>query len=116
MKNLIIILLFAVSFSGSYANTGDNKKEAYTSAEEDFISVCVEKEAICFSNDKTGCCVPEVIIIDQHDEIFSKGDKNNEIIKKFMIISDFLTEVQGTAYFRMNTMNPVVEMAEIAQK
>ena len=116
MKNLLTIFLLAAMFSGSYANTQDRMKDSCTSAEEDFISVCIEKEAIYISNEITRCCIPEVIIIDQNDEIFSKGDRDNEIIKNFMIISDFLTEVQGTAYYRMNTMNTVFELAGITKK
>jgi hypothetical protein len=116
MKNLFIIILFAALFSPSYANTQDRMKDPGTSAEEDFISACTEKEAICFANSISGCCVPEVIIIDEHDEIFSKGERENEVIKRFILISDYLTEVQGTEYYRMNTLNPAVEMTGVAQK
>ncbi len=116
MKNLLIILLTAVTIGVAYANTTDKMKDTCTSAEEDFISACIEKETACFSNNKTGCCVPEVIIIDQHDEIFSKGDRDNNVIKRFMLISDFLTEVQGTVYYRMNTMIADTQKAQLAQK
>lgn len=116
MKNLFIILLFAAMFSPSHANTQDRMKDPCTSAEEDFITACAEKESIYFTNSISGCCDPEVIIIDQHNEIFSKGERDNEVIKRFILISDFLTEVQGTEYYRMNTLNPIFEMTGIAQK
>lgn len=116
MKNLFIIFLFAALFSSSYANTQDRMKDPCTSAEEDFISACVENETSCFANNIEGCCVPEVIIIDQHDEIFSKGERDNEVIKSFIVLSDFLTEVQGTEYYKMNIPNPAHEMSGIAQK
>lgn len=116
MKNLFIILLFAAWFSPSYANTQDRMKDPCTSAEEDFISACMEKETICFANSIAGCCVPEVIIIDEHDKIFSKGERENEVIKRFILISDYLTEVQGTEYYRMNAFNPEVELTGVVQK
>jgi hypothetical protein len=116
MKNLFIILLFAAVFSGTYAKTQDRMKDSCTSAEEDFIVACMEKEASSFADIMKDCSVPEVIIIDQHDKIFSQGNKDNEVIKKFIIVSDFLTEVQGTKYYKMNAMNPVIEWTGIAGK
>lgn len=116
MKNLFIIILTAATISVAYSKTTDKTSESYTSAEQDFISACIEKETTCFSDEKTGCCIPEVIVIDQNDQIFSKGDKNNEVIKRFILISDFLTEVQGTDYYRINTMTPAIKMTEIVQK
>jgi hypothetical protein len=118
MKKLIIIIFAAASFSFSYADTNDRNKnqEKYTAAEQDFIQACIEKKADCFTKAKEGCCFPEVVIIDQNDRIFAKGDLDNPVIKNFIIVSDFLTGVLGTEYYRMSMITPTFGVTPIASR
>ncbi|MBR9997998.1 MAG: hypothetical protein KFF73_03460 [Cyclobacteriaceae bacterium] len=102
MKNLILTILTAATVSTSCAFTIDRNKGSYTAAEEDFITACTEKNKDCYSIGEKECSIPEIIIVEENGCIFAKGNRNNEIIKNFMMVADFLTDVQGTAYFQMN--------------
>jgi len=118
MKKLLIILLTTASFSLSLANTNDRQKddENFTAAEEDFIVACVEKEIECFAKENATCCIPEVVIIDQNDQILAKGDRDNPIIKNFIVVSDYLTKAQSTDYFRMNIITPSFGINHLASR
>jgi len=108
MKNLLFLIILTTATSISLADPadkGENNKQL-TTAEEEFVIQCKAEYTDCFATDKEKCCFPEVIIIDQNDQIFARGERKNEIIKKFVLDSDYLTEIQGTEYFRLNIITP----------
>jgi hypothetical protein len=103
MRTLILTTVTAVLVTTSCAFTTDQNGGSYTAAEEDFISACKERGLDSFSGNENESFYPEVIIVDQKGHIYAIGNHKNEIINKFIAVSDFLTEVQDTAYFLMNT-------------
>ena len=111
MRNLILTVLAAVLISTSCAFTSDRNRGSYSAAEEDFVTACREKNPDSNADVENECCFPEVIIVNQDGNVFVSGDHNNEIIQKFVTVSDYLTDVQGTAYFLMDTQNNTETMA-----
>ena len=106
----------AATISTSCAFSTDGNRGSYTAAEEDFISACLENNTDLFAGIEKECCSPEVIIVDLNGDIFAKGDQENEVIKNFIKTSDFLTEVQGTSYFRINAKSFNTGMENLALK
>jgi hypothetical protein len=101
MKTIIATILAAASLSISSGYTIDR---GHTAAEEDFISACREKSDDCYADAVTDCCFPEVVIFDQQGNLFAKGDHHNAVIINLIATADFLTDVQGTAYFRLSAL------------
>lgn len=116
MRTLIVTVLAAVLISTSCAFTSDRNRGSYSAAEEDFVAACREKTQDCTADVNNECCFPEVIIVNQDGDVFVSGDHNNEIILKFITVSDYLTNVQGTAYFLMNTQPQNSNTGTLARK
>ena len=116
MKNLILIVLSAAAISTSCAFSTDGNRGSYTAAEEDFISACLGNNTELFAGIEKECISPEVIIVDLNGDIFARGDHENEIIKNFIKTSDYLTEVQGTTYYRINSKSFNTVMENLALK
>lgn len=111
MRNLILTVLAAVLISTSCAFTSDRNRGSVSAAEEDFVTACREKLLDCNAGVEIACYSPEVIIVNQEGNVFVSGDHSNEIIQKFITVSDYLTDVQGTAYFLMNSQNNTETLA-----
>lgn len=116
MRNLLLTVFAAVLISTSCAFTTDRNRGSYSAAEEDFVIACREKTPDCIADADNECCFPEVIIVSQDGDIFAKGDHDNEIIKKFIAVADYLTNAQGTAYFLMNTKSGNNNTETLARK
>ncbi len=118
MKNLIYLILFSATLSiaiADPADTSQNNKQL-TTAEEEFIVECKLTLSDCYATDKEKCCFPEVIIIDQNDQILAKGERENQIIKNFIFDSDYLTEIQGTEYYRLTIILPITTTSVLVMR
>lgn len=114
MKTLILTFAASILLAGiSLAEEKKDPTKELSTAETEFITQCEELIKKCQENiayEKT--CSPEVVIINEENICFMAGDSEDLHIKRLKLESDYLTEVHGTSFYKINRHAPSIGIDE----
>ena len=112
MKTLLLTFAASILIAGlSMAEEKKEKSSELSTAEIEFINQCEELMKNCQKSiELEGICNPEIVIINENDICFMTGSKEDIHISRLILESDFLTEVHGTSFYKIDRHVPSMDV------